>query len=130
MLQGLSFFFQKAWLPALACWIPCFERSLRERLTGLGVRVYSHETKPGIERGLLLDSLIEEAKAHFDERTTLFWKHWFSHVDGVGNNIRNEHCHGYLEAEQYCDWLALGTLLAFLFLLAPRTQDQGSESET
>ncbi len=101
---------------SLSVLLPLFEAALRDRVLAEGVWVIKHKEVMSLEEYLVFETVLTKSSQIFDDNCIEFFHKWFSTKKGVGLNLRNDHCHGILSHESYCDWIATGTILSFIFL--------------
>jgi hypothetical protein len=107
---------------ALSFWLPFFETALRNQLANLGDDIINPEAKPGIENFIMFEGLLTKATKHYDVSTVEYWRKIFSTSNGLGWNLRNAFCHGFLPMQVMKQNLySLAVLLAYLFLLHSNT---------
>lgn len=105
---------------ALSVLIPLFEAALRERVLAEGIWVIKHKEVKSLEEYLVFETVLSKASQIFEDNLIEFFHKWFSTKDGVGLNLRNDHCHGIMHHESYCDWITTGTILCYFFLCQPK----------
>lgn len=125
LVQGMNHFLKQDWLSCCSLWIPTFERLLRERIQNLGGGTINPMQRANGEEFLLLGNLLEKSKDYFPSVVVAFWCHWYESVDGVGENIRNDHAHGIMQPCQCNAYAAILTFHSFLFLILADIQSKG-----
>lgn len=128
--EGLVAYVNGYYRYSLSVLLPLFEGALRERVISEGLWVIKHEESESLEKYFGLEKVMEKSVHIFGSNLLEFFNKWFSTKDGVGLNLRNDHCHGILPHESYCDWIATGTVLCYFFLCQPKKRPHFEFEET
>lgn len=115
--KGVEHHFKREHEASISILIPQVEEVLRTVLKNKGVLSSKYTTRDQGLQERMIDDLLEDATGHLDEDLVEYLRVRLTHGrSGGGSNVRNQHCHGWMEADQYTETLSWALVDALLTL--------------
>lgn len=115
--KGIEHHFKGEHEASISILIPQVEEVLRTVLKNKGVVSSKYTTRDQGLQERMIDDLLEDATGHLDEDFIEYLRVRLTPGRfGGGSNVRNQHCHGWMEADKYAETLSWALVDAILKL--------------